>query len=212
MREQIITAARVVVKVGSSSLATPAGELDVRRLRELADVLADRVALGQQVVLVTSGAVAAGIGPLGLPGRPRALATQQAAASVGQGLLLSRYAALFGAHDLTVGQVLLTVEDMTRRASHANALRTFTRLLELGVVPIVNENDTTATDEITFGDNDFLDNDKCQDGWGYCVFGRVTEGQDVVDKIKGVKTGNYGRMHQDVPTEDVVITKVTLAE
>lgn len=154
MREQITTAARIVVKVGSSSLATAAGELDVERLRRLADVLAERVALGQQVVLVTSGAVAAGIGPLGLPGRPRALATQQAAASVGQGLLLAHYTDAFRAHGITVGQVLLTSADLTRRAHYSNARHTLECLLSFDVVPIVNENDTVATHR--HGDNDRL--------------------------------------------------------
>jgi glutamate 5-kinase len=107
-------------------------------------------------VLVSSGAIAAGLAPLALRSRPRDLATQQAAASVGQGLLMGHYTALFGAHDLGVGQVLLTVDDVTRHGHYRNAYRTFGRLLELGVVPIVNENDTVATHEIRFGDNDRL--------------------------------------------------------
>ncbi len=156
LRTAVTLARRVVVKVGSSSLTDARGRLDIAHLNLLTDAIARLRASGTDVVVVSSGAIAAGLEPLGLKSRPRDLASQQAAASVGQGLLLSRYAALFGAHDLTVGQVLLTVEDMTRRASHANALRTFTRLLELGVVPIVNENDTVATNEVRFGDNDRL--------------------------------------------------------
>lgn len=154
-RQGIAEAARTVVKVGSSSLTTR-GKLDPARLQRLVDALAQRRAAGRQVVLVSSGAIAAGIGPLGLKARPRDLATQQAAASVGQLLLAERYAALFARHDLTVGQVLLTADDLHRRANYRNAVRTLERLLTLGVIPIVNENDTVATDEIRFGDNDRL--------------------------------------------------------
>ena len=107
-------------------------------------------------MLVSSGAIAAGIAPLGLPSRPRDLATQQAAASVGQGLLIARYAAAFARHGMGTGQVLLSADDLMRRAHYRNAQRTLDRLLDLGVLPIVNENDTVATDEIRFGDNDRL--------------------------------------------------------
>ena len=113
-------------------------------------------AAARQVVLVSSGAIAAGLAPLGLPRRPRDLATQQAAASVGQGLLVARYSAAFARHGVRTGQVLLTADDLMRRAHYRNAQRTLARLLELGVLPIVNENDTVATDEIRFGDNDRL--------------------------------------------------------
>jgi glutamate 5-kinase len=106
--------------------------------------------------MVSSGAIAAGLAPLGLARRPRDLATQQAAASVGQGLLVHRYTDEFARHGLTVGQVLLTVDDVVRRSHYKNAQRTLTRLLEIGAVPVVNENDTVATDEIRFGDNDRL--------------------------------------------------------
>jgi glutamate 5-kinase len=108
------------------------------------------------VVLVSSGAIAAGLAPLGLGRRPRDLATQQAAASVGQGLLMRGYNEEFTRHGVTVGQVLLTVDDVTRRSHYRNAYRTFAKLLELGVLPVVNENDTVATSEIRFGDNDRL--------------------------------------------------------
>ena len=150
------TAQRLVVKVGSSSLTTPDGALDHVRLGALVDVLAARRSKGTQVVLVSSGAIAAGITPLGLLRRPRDLATQQAAASVGQGALVAAYSLAFGVHDLTVGQVLLTADDVTRRSHYANARRTLDRLLDLGVVPVVNENDTVGTHEIRFGDNDRL--------------------------------------------------------
>ena len=156
VRDAVAKARRIVVKVGSSSLTTTAGGLDGKRLTALADVLAALRAAGREVVLVSSGAIAAGLAPLGLAHRPRDLATQQAAASVGQGLLVARYADAFAIHGLRVGQVLLTVDDMTRRAHYRNAYRTLHKLLALGVLPVVNENDTVATHEIRFGDNDRL--------------------------------------------------------
>jgi glutamate 5-kinase len=168
----VAAARRVVIKIGSSSLTSPAGgpdgardraregarldgaRLDGARLDALVDAIAARPR--REVVLVSSGAIAAGLAPLGLDRRPPDLATQQAAASVGQGLLIGRYATAFARHRRTVGQVLLTVDDVTRRAHYRNAYRTLRRLLDLGAVPIVNENDTVATDEIRFGDNDRL--------------------------------------------------------
>jgi glutamate 5-kinase len=108
------------------------------------------------MVLVTSGSIAAGIGHLGLPARPRELEMQQATASVGQGILIAAYSTAFARHGLNVGQVLLTADDMVRRTHYGNAQRALNRLLELGIVPIVNENDSVATDEIRFGDNDRL--------------------------------------------------------
>ncbi|CAN5359722.1 glutamate 5-kinase [soil metagenome] len=147
---------RIVVKVGSSSLTTARGGLDPDRLDALVTALADARDRGDEIVLVSSGAIAAGLAPLGLDRRPRDLATQQAAASVGQGLLVQRYAERFAQHGYVVGQVLLTVDDVTRRGHYRNAYQTFAKLIDLGVVPIVNENDTVATSEIRFGDNDRL--------------------------------------------------------
>ncbi len=166
-REAVARARRIVVKAGSSSLTTPDGAIDAARIDALVDVLAGWRAGGRrngrsgevkdrEVVFVSSGAIAAGIGPLGLPARPRDLATQQAVASVGQGLLIARYTASFARYGLGVGQVLLTADDMMRRSHHRNAQRTLEQLFTFGVVPIVNENDTVATDEIRFGDNDRL--------------------------------------------------------
>ncbi|MEP6760436.1 MAG: glutamate 5-kinase [Sporichthyaceae bacterium] len=153
-------AGRIVVKVGSSSLTGGAGGsaagIDDARLDALVDALAASRASGRELVLVTSGAIAAGLGPMGLTRRPRDLATQQAAASVGQGLLMHRYTQAFARHGLTSGQVLLTAEDVVRRAHYRNAQRTLNRLLAMGAVPVVNENDTVATEEIRFGDNDRL--------------------------------------------------------
>ena len=155
-RPEVTGARRVVVKVGSSSLTTAAGGIDPARLRPLVDALAAGRSRGLELVLVSSGAIAAGLAPLGLKRRPKALAAQQAAASVGQGLLVHRYTDELARHDVIAGQVLLTVDDMTRRAHYRNAYQTFAKLLELGVLPIVNENDTVATSEIRFGDNDRL--------------------------------------------------------
>ncbi|MCR3749859.1 glutamate 5-kinase [Lentzea californiensis] len=155
-RQAVASANRIVVKVGSSSLTTAEGGLDPARLDALVDALAARAAAGSQVVLVSSGAIAAGLAPLKLSRRPRDLATQQAAASVGQLTLAHAYANSFGRYSLTVGQVLLTADDVVRRAHYRNAQRTFSRLLALGAVPVVNENDTVATEEIRFGDNDRL--------------------------------------------------------
>jgi glutamate 5-kinase len=156
VREAVRAARRVVVKVGSSSLTSAAGGLDRDRVDALVDAIASAAATGTHIVLVSSGAIAAGLAPLGLPRRPRDLATQQAAASVGQGLLMQAYTDAFGRRGRTVGQVLLTVDDVTRRAHYRNAYRTLHRLLDLGTIPIVNENDTVATEEIRFGDNDRL--------------------------------------------------------
>ena len=148
-------AKRIVVKVGSSSLSSAGGGLDGSRVDALVDALVESSA-ASEIVLVSSGAIAAGLAPLGLAKRPKDLATQQAAASVGQGLLIARYTQSFARYGRRVGQVLLTADDVTRRSHYRNAVHTFSRLLELGVVAVVNENDTVATQEIRFGDNDRL--------------------------------------------------------
>ncbi|RDV08977.1 glutamate 5-kinase [Arthrobacter sp. RT-1] len=155
-RSLLANARRIVVKVGSSSLTSIKGGISEESLTALADALAAKRNSGTEIILVSSGAIAAGLAPLGLAKRPRDLATQQAAASVGQGLLMARYTHAFGAHGVTVSQVLLTAEDLMRRSQHTNAFRALDRLLNLGVVPVVNENDTVATHEIRFGDNDRL--------------------------------------------------------
>ncbi|MDT0319262.1 glutamate 5-kinase [Streptomyces millisiae] len=153
-RQDVSDARRIVVKIGSSSLTTAAGGLDADRVDALVDVLVKQD--GRQIVLVSSGAIAAGLAPLGLSRRPSDLPRQQAAASVGQGLLLARYTASFARYGRRVGQVLLTSDDTSRRAHYRNAYRTLDQLFTMGVVPVVNENDTVATDEIRFGDNDRL--------------------------------------------------------
>ncbi|EXF24934.1 gamma-glutamyl kinase [Nesterenkonia sp. AN1] len=155
-RTDLVDARRVVVKIGSSSLTTLDGGISVDALNLLVadlQVLRER---GTEVVLVSSGAIAAGLAPLGLGTRPADLATQQAAAAVGQGLLLAHYTRAFAQYQTTVSQVLLTVEDLMRRTQYTNALRTLEKLLSLGAVPVVNENDAVATHEIRFGDNDRL--------------------------------------------------------
>jgi glutamate 5-kinase len=155
-RPEVTRAKRVVVKIGSTSLSSAEGGVDAARLAALVNVLAAAHGRGLEVVLVSSGAIASGLAPLGLVRRPRDLATQQAAASVGQGLLVHRYTEAFADHSIRAGQILLTVDDVIRRGHYRNAYRTFAKLLELRVVPIVNENDTVATTEIRFGDNDRL--------------------------------------------------------
>lgn len=155
-RAQLATAHRIVVKIGSSSLTRPDGRLNVPALRKLVDVLAEQVQHGKQIVLVSSGAVAAGFVPLGLQQRPNDLATAQAAAAVGQTNLMACYNDAFAAYELTTGQILLTAADTVRRHRYFHVVQVFERMLELGAIPIVNENDALATSEFRFGDNDRL--------------------------------------------------------
>lgn len=157
IREELLRAHRVVLKVGSSYLTGDAGSgIDASAVEAIVDAVSAVRSAGREVVLVSSGAIAAGLAPLGLTSRPKDLATQQAAAAVGQGVLLHRYTDAFARHGLTAAQVLLTADDVVRRSHYTNAQRTFFRLLSLGVIPVVNENDTVATAEIRFGDNDRL--------------------------------------------------------
>ena len=151
-RSQLLTAKRVVVKVGSSSI-TGTNE---HKIDKLVDALAAAHQRGQQVILVTSGAIATGLPLLGLEVKPDDLATSQALASVGQGRLISRYQQSLERYGIIAGQVLLTAQDLEGEETTDNAKRAMERLLELRVVPIVNENDTVATAEIRFGDNDRL--------------------------------------------------------
>lgn len=156
-RAQVTSAKRIVIKIGSSSLTGKAGsQLDVAAIEKLVDVVAICKARGADVVIVSSGAIAAGLAPLGLASRPKDLATAQAAASVGQGLLIAHYTQSFSKHSITASQVLITTEDVVRRSHYQNAQRTLYRLLQLGVVPVINENDSVGTQEIRFGDNDRL--------------------------------------------------------
>ncbi|OZG64035.1 glutamate 5-kinase [Bifidobacterium eulemuris] len=156
VRRAIAAAQTVVVKVGSSSLADSDGRLDPERLDALVTALAQVRLMGARVVLVSSGAIAAGFGLLGFDSRPTDVATQQATAAVGQGLLMASYEASFARYGIRVGQILITAEDTIRATQYRNVQRTLERLLDLGVVPIVNENDSLASNEIRFGDNDRL--------------------------------------------------------
>nr|WP_040747236.1 glutamate 5-kinase [Nocardia transvalensis] len=155
-RQAIATARSVVVKIGSSALTSLEGGLDTARLDKLADAVEARMRAGSDVVVVSSGAIGAGIAPLKLSSRPRDLASKQAAASVGQLALAHAWGTSFARYDRTVGQVLLTAGDFSRREHHRNAQRTLDRLRSLHAIAVVNENDTIATEEIRFGDNDRL--------------------------------------------------------
>ncbi len=147
---------RVIVKVGTSSLVGNDGTPDMSRLESLRDTVLSARSEGIEVVLVSSGAIAAGLGPLGLTTRPTDIPSLQAAAAVGQGSLLRHYQRLFGDEGVIVAQLLLTRYDFMHRIQYLNARNTLDRLLELSALPVVNENDTVAVDEIRFGDNDRL--------------------------------------------------------
>ncbi len=147
---------RLVIKVGTSTLTQDGGPPDTHYIADLAAQIAAQRAAGQAVILVSSGAIRAGMARLALPGRPRTIPQKQAAAAVGQGILMHTYAEAFAVHDTPVAQVLLTRDDLRDRTRYLNARNTFAALLRLGAIPIVNENDTVAVDEIRFGDNDTL--------------------------------------------------------
>ncbi|HET7560579.1 MAG TPA: glutamate 5-kinase [Limnochordia bacterium] len=149
-------ARRIVIKVGTSTLSDPSGRLQPERMEALVGQIAAIAGTGWAPVLVSSGAIAAGTARLGWSGRPRSLADKQAAAAVGQGLLMGEYERLFAAHQRLVAQVLLTRDDLRARSRYLNSRATLQALLTHGVIPIVNENDTVAVDEIRFGDNDTL--------------------------------------------------------
>ncbi|WP_166905434.1 glutamate 5-kinase [Mycobacterium sp. DL440] len=155
-RDAVRTARSVVVKIGTTALTTPSGVFDAGRLAVLVEAIEGRMRAGSHLVIVSSGAIAAGIEPLGLSKRPTDLATKQAAASVGQVALVNAWSSAFAVYNRTVGQVLLTAHDIAMRVQHNNAQRTLDRLRALHAVAIVNENDTVATNEIRFGDNDRL--------------------------------------------------------
>ena len=147
---------RVVVKVGTSTLAHTTGRLNIRRVEQLCRVLSDLKNTGHQIILVSSGAIGMGVGKLSLPCRPNDMPTKQAAAAVGQCELMYVYDKLFTEYNHTVAQMLLTGEDLENSGRRVNFQNTLYRLLELGALPIVNENDTIATEEIAVGDNDTL--------------------------------------------------------
>ena len=147
---------RIVVKIGTSTLAHPTGHLNIRRVELLCKIMSDIKNAGHEVILVSSGAIGMGVGKLGLLRRPTDIPTKQAAAAVGQCELMYTYDKLFGEYHHTVAQLLITREDIASDSRHENFRNTLNRLLELGALPVLNENDTVATEEIVIGDNDTL--------------------------------------------------------
>jgi glutamate 5-kinase len=149
---------RIVIKLGSGILANPQGTaLEAKQFKRLAGEIAELIAQDREIILVSSGAVAAGLGALGLKDRAEDLATKQACAAIGQSKLMQMYGRMFEEHGLAVAQLLLTYRDLDSRVSYANAQNTIRRLLERRhVIPIINENDSVAVDELRFGDNDKL--------------------------------------------------------
>jgi glutamate 5-kinase len=155
-RKNLKNCHRIVVKVGSSTITHDSGLINISRLEKLARELADLHNEGREVLLVTSGAVAAGVGRLGRRDYPKTLPLKQALAAVGQGTLLHLYEKFFAEYGKDIAQVLLTKDDFDERLRYLNARNTLTTLLQLGVLPVINENDTVAVEEIRFGDNDTL--------------------------------------------------------
>ena len=147
---------RIVVKIGTSTLAHATGHLNIRRVEALCKTMSDIKNAGHEVILVSSGAIGMGVGKLGLRQRPTDIPTKQAAAAVGQCELMYIYDKLFSEYHHTVAQLLITGDDTKNEKRHQNFTNTLNRLLELGALPILNENDTVATDEIVIGDNDTL--------------------------------------------------------
>jgi glutamate 5-kinase len=147
---------RIVVKVGSSTLAHATGRINIRRVEELVKTLSDLKNSGNEIILVSSGAIAMGAGKLNLKEKPSDIPSKQAAAAVGQCELMYIYDKLFAEYNHTVAQLLMTGEDFNSDERHDNFTNTMNKLLEMGLMPIINENDTVATDEIKVGDNDTL--------------------------------------------------------
>lgn len=147
---------RIVVKVGTSTLAHKTGNLNIRRVENLCKVLSDLKNAGHEIVLVSSGAIGMGLSKLGVHSKPADIPTKQAAAAVGQCELMYTYDKLFSEYNHTVAQILLTGDDVENEERHSNFQNTIYRLLELGALPVINENDSIATDEIVIGDNDTL--------------------------------------------------------
>ena len=147
---------RIVIKIGTSTLAHSSGHLNIRRVEQLCKILSDIKNAGHETILVSSGAIGMGVGKLGLQQRPKDIPTKQAAAAIGQCELMYTYDKLFAEYHHTVAQLLITGEDVANETRHQNFSNTINRLLELGALPIINENDTVATDEIVIGDNDTL--------------------------------------------------------
>ena len=147
---------RIVIKIGTSTLAHPTGHLNIRRVEQLCKIMSDIKNAGHELILVSSGAIGMGVGKLGLRERPKDIPSKQAAAAVGQCELMYTYDKLFSEYHHTVAQLLITGDDTTNDTRRFNFTNTLNRLLELGALPVINENDTVATDEIVIGDNDTL--------------------------------------------------------
>ena len=147
---------RIVIKIGTSTLAHPTGHLNIRRVEQLCKIMSDIKNAGHELILVSSGAIGMGVGKLGLRERPKDIPSKQAAAAVGQCELMYTYDKLFSEYHHTVAQLLITGDDTASNTRRLNFTNTLNRLLELGALPIINENDTVATDEIVIGDNDTL--------------------------------------------------------
>lgn len=147
---------RIVIKIGTSTLAHPTGHLNIRRVEQLCKIMSDIKNAGHELILVSSGAIGMGVGKLGLRERPKDIPSKQAAAAVGQCELMYTYDKLFSEYHHTVAQLLITGDDTTNDTRRLNFTNTLNRLLELGALPVINENDTVATDEIVIGDNDTL--------------------------------------------------------
>ena len=147
---------RIVIKIGTSTLTHKSGRENIRRIEELCKTVSDIKNAGEEVILVSSGAIGMGVGKLNLGERPRDIAGKQACAAVGQCELMYIYDKQFSAYNHTVAQILLTAPDLKSEDRHEKFKNTMTKLLELGAIPIINENDTVATEEIVFGDNDTL--------------------------------------------------------
>lgn len=147
---------RIVIKIGTSTLAHKTGRLNIRRTEKLCKAMSDLKNAGHEIILVSSGAIGMGIGKLSLSERPSDIPTKQAAAAIGQCELMYTYDKLFSQYNHTVAQILITGEDIDHKDRRANIQNTMFRLLELGAIPIINENDSIATDEIVIGDNDTL--------------------------------------------------------
>jgi glutamate 5-kinase len=155
-REVLKNKNRIIVKVGTALLTNESGNINLLRLENLAQVISGLQDSGKQVILVSSGAVGAGIGKLKFPRKPESMVDKQALAAIGQAALMRMYDTFFNEYDKTIGQVLLTRDGIENSKRRTNARNTILRMLELGVIPIINENDTVSTEEIEFGDNDLL--------------------------------------------------------
>lgn len=156
---RIMESKRIVIKVGTSTLTHPSGKINIRHVENLCKVIADLQNSGKEITLVSSGAIGVGVGKLNLKARPNETSKKQALAAIGQCELMFMYDKFFGEYNHTVAQVLLTADVVDNKVGRQNVQNTFTELIDMGIIPVVNENDTVATDELegnNFGDNDNL--------------------------------------------------------